>query len=331
LVNEAIWAAFSSLKAYPDPEYGELRRSLSHYHSIPIDFVIPGNGAAELLTWAARDLSQLPGGCLRLSPAFSDYDRALRAFACRAIDIPLLAAQSWRLDDWEAALLADPGDLSRCGLLLNNPHNPTGALMSRSRLRPLLARFGLVVVDEAFMDFLPAERAESVIDWVAEFPNLVVIRSLTKFYSMPGLRLGYAIAQPKTLQRWQQWRDPWSVNALAAAAGIAAIRDTDFQQQTWDWLTAANAELYEGLSALPGLSPLRSSANFFLVGCEVSATALQAQLLERHQIYIRDCMSFAELGDRYFRVAVKTTADHQRLLMALAEVLPDLAEADYAG
>jgi L-threonine-O-3-phosphate decarboxylase len=323
LVNEAIWAAFSSLKAYPDPEYGELRRSLCQYHNIPFDYVLPGNGAAELITWAARDLAQLPGGCLRLSPAFSDYDRALRGFGCEPKDIPLLNAQKWRLADWESPFLLDSGNLDRCGLLLNNPHNPTGALMSRSRLRPLLSRFGLVVVDEAFMDFLPEDRAQSVIDWVVEFPNLVVIRSLTKFYSLPGLRLGYCISQPQTLRRWQQWRDPWSVNSLAAAAGIAAVQDSDFQQQSWDWLTAASAELYNGLMALPGLSPLPSCANFFLVACDASATALQARLLARHRIYIRDCMSFAELGDRYFRIAVKTSADNQRLLAALAEELPN--------
>lgn len=325
-VSEAIRAAFSSVVAYPDPDYGELRGAIAHHHHLSPDWVMPGNGAAELLTWAARDLADLPGGGWRLTPTFSDYDRALGAFGCEPMDLPLLDPhQGWNFDNWEKSLLQT--DLSRCGLLLNNPHNPTGALFTRSKLRPLLPKLGLVVVDEAFMDFLPPARSQSVIDWVSELPNLLVIRSLTKFYSMPGVRLGYAIARPETLQRWQTWRDPWSVNVLAAAAGIAAIQDTDFQQRTWDWLTAANVQLYEGLSGLPGLSPLPGCVNFLLVACEVSATALQTKLLQRHQIYIRDCMSFAELGDRYFRVAVKTAADNQRLLDAIADVLPDLEVA----
>ncbi|WP_121969290.1 threonine-phosphate decarboxylase CobD [Leptolyngbya sp. BC1307] len=328
-VSEAIRAAFSSVVAYPDPDYGELREAIAHHHQLSPDWVLPGNGAAELLTWAARDLAELPGGCLRLTPTFSDYDRALRAFGCEPIDLPLLDSldpqQGWNFDSWEKSLLQT--DLNRYGLLLNNPHNPTGALFAKSRLRPLLPKFGLVVVDEAFMDFLPPARSQSVIDWVSELPNLVVIRSLTKFYSMPGVRLGYVIARPETLQRWQTWRDPWAVNVLAAAAGVAAIQDTDFQQRTWDWLTAANTQLYEGLTQLPGLSPLPGCVNFLLVACEGSATALQTELLQRHQIYIRDCMSFAELGDRYFRIAVKTTDDNQRLLDALANVLPDLEVA----
>lgn len=335
-VSKAIRAAFSLMVAYPETDYAELRQALALHHQIPTEQVLVGNGAAELLTWAARDLALLPEGCFCLSPGFSDYDRALRAFGCELKAISLIQEDGSLDDYWDENLTSQSIDWSRCGLLLNNPHNPTGALFSRERLRPLLLRFGWVVVDEAFMDFLPPEREQSVIDWVAEFPNLVVIRSLTKFYRMPGLRLGYAVAQPETLKRWQSWRDPWAVNVLAAAAGVAAIADTDFQAQTWTWLAAASAELYAGLKALPGLKPLPSCANFFLVNCEISTTALQVELLRRHRIYIRDCMSFEGvgfegLGDRYFRVAVKTTADNQRLLQALADVLPRLEKTARAS
>ncbi len=327
-VREAIQAAFSSVVAYPDPAYGELSEAIAHHHDLSADFVLPGNGAAELLTWAARDLAEQLHPCLQLSPNFSDYDRALNAFGCTPSNAALLTADG-QLQPWKDVLLeAIPAGVqaSDCGLLLNNPHNPTGALFAKGDVRELLAKFGWVVVDEAFMDFLPPEQSQSVIEWVDDFPNLVVLRSLTKFYSMPGVRLGYAIAQPKTLQRWQTWRDPWSVNTLAAAAGVAAIQDTEFQQRTWQWLSVCNAQLSAGLSTLPGLMPFPSQVNFFLVSCEVSAIALQEQLLKRHRIYIRDCMSFESLGDRYFRVAVKTAEENQRLLSAIADVLPDLPQ-----
>ncbi len=332
-VNEAIQAAFSLMGAYPDTEYGALRMALAAYHDISPDYVLPGNGAAELLTWAARDLAMLEGSVFSLSPGFSDYERALKAFGCVNSEVHLLNEERWNLARWDENFLhylplAGVKDFSRCGFLLNNPHNPTGAIFARERVRSLLSQLGLVVVDEAFMDFMSPERDQSVIDWVEAFPNLVVIRSLTKFYTMPGLRLGYAVAQPETLRRWQQWRDPWAVNVFAAAAGVAAIQDTDFQRATWDWLAVANAQLFEGLEALPALSPLPSCANFFLVGCAVSTMALQEALLRRHRIYIRDCMSFQGLGDRYFRVAVKTEAENQRLLKALADVLPTLAGDD---
>ncbi|PZO21328.1 MAG: threonine-phosphate decarboxylase [Leptolyngbya foveolarum] len=320
-VRAAVQADFLSVRDYPDPAYGDLRRAIAHHHKVPIESVMPGNGAAELLTWAARDLAQMET-CFCLSPGFSDYDRALQAFGCVSTKLPCFNASNW-----QESLLGQSLDLEQCGLLLNNPHNPTGMLFDREQIRSVLSRVGLVVVDEAFMDFLPPERSQSVIDWISEFENLVVIRSLTKFYSMPGLRLGYAIAQPKTLKRWQTWRDPWSVNTLAISAGIAALQDTKFQRQTWDWLAAANRQMYKSLAAIPELSPLPGCVNFFLVACEKSVTALQENLLKRHRIYIRDCMSFEGLGDRYFRVAVKMQDENLRLVRAIADVLPHLPEA----
>lgn len=328
-VREAVRAAFSSVVAYPDPDYWTLREAIASHHNLPIEYVFPGNGAAELLNWAARDLAALQS-CFCLSPGFGDYRRSLRAYGCEPTDIPLFDDDLNYRSGWDKSLL-EISDMesstssSSNGLLLNNPHNPTGQLFDRSRVRSLLSQFNLVVVDEAFMDFLPEGRSQSVISAADDFPeNLVVLRSLTKFYSIPGLRLGYAIAHPNRLERWRGWRDPWSVNSLAAAAGVAALQDKAFQQQSWDWLAEERAFLLDGLSRFEALSPLEGSVNFLLVKCAVSAVALQERLLVRHRIYVRDCMSFERLGDRFFRVAVKMRADNQRLLKAIADVLPSL-------
>jgi histidinol-phosphate/aromatic aminotransferase/cobyric acid decarboxylase-like protein len=178
----------------------------------------------------------------------------------------------------------------------------------------------LVVVDEAFMDFLPPDREQSLISVVQEYPNLVILRSLTKFYSLPGLRLGYAIAHPERLQRWQALRDPWPVNTLAAAVAAAVVQDTEFQQQTWAWLPPARLQLFQGLAQVPFLQPLESAANFLLVQSEQSSLELQQRLLQHHQILIRDCVSFPELGDRYFRVAVRSNTENERLLQAMAAI-----------
>ncbi|MBW4521227.1 MAG: threonine-phosphate decarboxylase CobD [Scytolyngbya sp. HA4215-MV1] len=321
----AIQNAWEELRAYPDPNYTALCAALSQFHQVPPEWVLPGNGSAELLTWACRDLAELTATYL-ITPAFGDYRRALKAFEAKTIERPLkfeLNPQPSKLTLQNAFPLdcLDRPMLSSCGLLLNNPHNPTGALFDIDEILPYLEQFRLVVVDEAFMDFLLPGQQQSLIDRVATFPNLVILRSLTKFYSLPGLRLGYAIAHPDRLNRWQQWRDPWTVNTLAAIAAIAIIQDTAFQQRTWDWLQAARLQLWQGLANLPGLDPLPGAANFLLVRSEQSTQQLQQALLQRHRILIRDCLSFAELGDRYFRVAVRTEAENQRLLAGLAEVL----------
>ncbi|BAY25508.1 putative L-threonine-O-3-phosphate decarboxylase [Calothrix sp. NIES-2100] len=313
----AIQSQIGNLRHYPDPNYSELRLALSHFHQLPFEWILPGNGSAELLTLVGRELAELAATVL-ITPAFGDYYRTLSAYNAQVLEFPV---------DWESAAnlssFLDKGskDFQDMGLLLNNPQNPTGKLFLRESILPYLDQFALVVVDEAFMDFLSPDEEQSLIALVQEYDNLVVLRSLTKFYSLPGLRLGYAIAHPDRLSKWQLWRDPWPVNTLAAAAAIAALQDREFQQQTWLWLPPARTQLLGGLAAIPGLHPKNSAANFLLVESNQSISQLQQQLLTYHQILIRDCLSFKELGDRFFRVAVRTQADNQRLLTALNSVI----------
>ncbi|MEA5603885.1 threonine-phosphate decarboxylase CobD [Nostoc sp. UHCC 0252] len=324
----AILSQIGNLKHYPDPNYSELRLALSHFHQLPPEWILPGNGSAELLTLVGRELAQLAATIL-ITPAFGDYYRTLAAYNANVLECPLISSE-------QRVLLAEAGRLARAelpvvlstqhsalsthwGLLLNNPHNPTGKIFSRDTILPYLEQFALVVVDEAFMDFVPPNEEQSLIPVVQEYRNLVILRSLTKFYSLPGLRLGYAIAHPDCLAKWQLWRDPWPVNTLAAAAAIAALQDTEFQQQTWAWLPPARNQLFQGLAEIPGLQPQASAANFLLVESQESTLQLQQKLLKHHQILIRDCLSFKELGDRFFRVAVREESDNQRLLTALKE------------
>ena len=339
----AIESQLKDLVAYPDPNYHQLRAYLSQLHpTLTPDWILPGNGSAELLTWACRELSELEE-TLIVTPAFSDYQRALKAFDANVREYPLdlrLEILDGRLpipNPKSRALLKLGGNLpaepngsasltppkiqNRTGLLLNNPHNPTGHLFDTATILPYLEEFALVVVDEAFMDFLPPEQQQSLIEVVQDYPNLVILRSLTKFYSLPGLRLGYCVAHPQRLRRFAQWRDPWPVNVLAAAAATAVVQDQEFQQQTWEWLAPARSQLFQGLASLPGLQPYKSAANFLLVQSEQPTSQVQEKLLKHSKILIRDCLSFPELGDRYFRVAVRTEADNQRLLEGLDAIL----------
>lgn len=317
----AIAEGIEKLTTYPDPQYSQLRSVLAEHHGIYPDCILPGNGSAELLTWACRELAQQKVTHL-VTPAFGDYQRALNAFGAKIALHPLnLEDRTKAFNLTFRAKAFPPYGHTQQGLLLNNPHNPTGKLWTKNEILPYLEKFNLVVIDEAFMDFLPPSQQQSLISAIADFPNLVILRSLTKFYSLPGLRIGYAIAHPARLERWQQWRDPWSVNSLAAAATEAVLQDTEFQQRTWNWLPEARSQLLEGLSEISGVHPLPGAANFLLVKTDISVTQLQTQLLQKYKILIRDCLSFPELGDLYFRIAVRLPEDNLKLINAINSVI----------
>jgi L-threonine-O-3-phosphate decarboxylase len=336
-VINAICSHLPDICHYPDPNYSELRLVLSRFHQVPPEWILPGNGSAELLTLAARELTELSATVL-MTPAFGDYSRALAAYGGEILSFSLV--QNWESQNenlnlaeqksrvFETGIITDLSGIldfkkinQNSGLILNNPHNPTGFLISREAIASCLECFKLVIVDEAFMDFLPPHQEQSMMELIEEFPNLVILRSLTKFYSIPGLRFGYAIAHPQRLQRWQSWRDPWSVNTLAGAAAIAGLADTEFQQKTWNWLPNARNQLLTGLTQIPTLKPFPGCANYLLVQTQLSGLELQQKLLKKHQILIRDCISFPELGDHFFRIAVRTSAENQRLLAALQHEL----------
>jgi len=318
----AIQRGLHRLKHYPDPNYFQLRETLGKWHHLAPEWILPGNGAAELLTWVGRELAELERVYV-LKPGFRDYTRALEAFGAKITPCPLDVGEMLQNPMQKQPLIFEPPATKNCGLLLNNPHNPTGQLFSRREILPYLEQFALVVVDEAFMDFLPPDDQESLLADVEHYPNLVVLRSLTKFYSLPGLRIGYALTHPQRLQQWQQWRDPWSVNSLAEEAAIAVIQDTAFQEKTWQWLATARSRFYQALKSIPGLSPLPTAANFFLVATDLRASQLQAELLKRSQILIRDCLSFPELGEDYFRIAIRHPEENQKLQQALLAVTSD--------
>lgn len=307
-VLDAWQGSTEMLLHYPDPECRELRQALGKHLGVDPDRILCGNGEAELLTWAGRECAQR-GTTILPVPTFGDHTRALAAFGARVHKVALN-------EDFSLPPLPD-GDV----LLLANPHNPSGKLYSAGELLMHAERFALVVVDEAFMDFIEHSDEHSLIRHVQQCTRLVVLRSMTKFYSLPGLRLGYAVLHPELARRWQGWRDPWSVNGLAQHLGVIALSDVDFHIQTLTWLPIARARLIEGLAALPGLEVLPGSANFLLVRTKISAVYLQRELLRRHRLFIRHCTSYQGMGERFFRVAVRPDADNALLVSALAEVL----------
>jgi histidinol-phosphate/aromatic aminotransferase/cobyric acid decarboxylase-like protein len=312
----------SSLRDYPDRTYTALRGALAGRHQLDPAWVLPGNGAAELITWAARDAAA-EGPSLLPTPGFADYRRALACWQGAWVPWPL--PLHW--EDGFPQPFPTPAKPPAV-LWLTNPHNPTGQLWSRRSLEPLLAAGGLVIADEAFLPLVPGGERQSLVPLLARHPNLVVLRSLTKLYGIAGVRLGYALAHPDRLARWAAWRDPWPVNGLAAALGPALIADGAWEQRVQDWVARERSWLVPRLAAIPGLTPLPSATNFLLLrstaagggaGCgeAPSLEPLRLALQNRHRILLRDCRSFDGLDGRWLRLALLDRRGHRRLLRAL--------------
>lgn len=318
-----IHNSLHQLVNYPDCNYINLRTCLAQYHQIDPDYILPGNGSAELLSYVGRELAETDLTYL-LTPAFNDYIRALNAFNGKIKPCLIHLSDCFSK---EGELLSDlPLSFTQTkfkknsSFILNNPHNPTGKLFKKDQIKNYLDQFTLVVIDEAFMDFLPEDHQQSLISLVPDHPNLIILRSLTKFYSIPGLRIGYAIAHPDRLKGWKKWRDPWSVNILADLVAQTVIQDQEFREKTLNWLPPTRIKLEEELSKIKGLFPMKSSVNFLLVKTQFSSLKLQENLLKNYRILIRDCLSFPELGDNFFRIAVKLEKHNQELLNALKEL-----------
>ncbi len=312
-----------SLRAYPDRDLHNLCQVIAAHHGLDPAWVLPGNGAAELFTWAARDAAAA-GVSLLPSPGFADYPRALACWggAWRLMPLPL----QWGAAFPQAFPLPEP-PADAAVLWLTNPHNPTGQLWSRASLEPLLERFALVVCDEAFLPLTPPGLGEpqSLIPLLERHPNLVVIRSLTKLHAIAGLRLGYALGHPDRLRRWASWRDPWPINGLAAVAGEALLRSPRrarrWQARVARWVAEEGVWLHRALGAIPGLEPRPSATNFLLVRGAHDLVAVREALQRSQGILLRDCRSFDGLDGSWLRIGLQGCRANRRIVEALRREL----------
>ena len=268
----------NSLRNYPDHTYQSLKDAIATWHEIDSTMVLPGNGAAELITWSARDASA-KGTSALAAPGFNDYERALQCWNGKYLYMPLPLC--WTSEKPQKFPLTPKTNV----VWITNPHNPTGQLWSRASLEPLLKRNSLLICDEAFLSLVPDGEKQSLIPLVSHYPNLIVIRSLTKLFAIAGLRLGYAVSSAKRLQKWQNWRDPWPLNSLAVSAGLFLLNDkliyNQWTKKIHSWLSKEGPWLHKKLKDLPGIKSHPSSTNFQLIEGSNSLINLREKLAQK--------------------------------------------------
>lgn len=311
----AVQQSLREIVHYPDRRCLELKKDLAAYHGLRPEEILVGNGSTELIYLAARALR--PRQALIVAPAFSEYEHALKVAQVPVEFQVTTEAQNFTLDQ--------PLDPRGTDLVfLANPASPSGALLPPDLLlesaAALDAAGAYLLLDEAFNDFV--EEA-SLKPHLARFPRLLILRSFTKFFAIPGMRLGYLLAAPEVIELLAAVQEPWSVSTPVQAAGRACLQDLGYMARSRTLVGQEREFLLQGLSSLPGLQPFPSAVNYLLVKLtrpDWTAARLQKDLLA-HKIVIRDASNFRGLDERFFRIAVRRREENQRLLKALEHFL----------
>lgn len=325
-VPDIIRDHIDDLLRYPDPRATALRQALAAHHRVPVDAILPGNGSAELIGLLVQ--FRPATRALIAVPTFTEYEWALeqRGVACTVVCADEADRFQW---DWtEAAWRARLDGVNL--VFLCNPNNPTGVVVSRAQVL-LLARWcrdagALLIVDEAFADFVDDPHHVSVIDEAGRHESLVVLRSLTKLFAVPGLRLGYLVGPPHLVEAMRSLQQPWPLNALALAVGARLVEEREYIDRSRAQIRRLRERLSHQLGALPGLDPLPPSANFIF--CKLTETCLtSSQLVDAmaaRGLLLRNCDDFTGLeSGRFIRIAVLQEAANARLLSALRTALTD--------
>jgi len=315
--HKAFVKSYGEISRYPDPYGDKLKKALAERHGMSPAEVLVGNGSTQLIYLLCAALR--PRRALVVGPAFSEYANALVLAGANVRQMSFAGADGFQFSTQRLMAAWDKD----CDIVfLATPNSVTGQLIPKTEIesiaRVALTRKSIVVIDEAFIDFVEKESVKTL---VRQNPYLIVLRSLTKYYAMPGLRLGYLLGEARRVAQLASYQEPWSVNTPALSVALACLKDAGFTMKTERWLEKERRFLSRNLTALAGFRPFPSQINFLLVKIDRNGIdALQLRsFLSRKKILIRACDSFAGLGADYFRIAVKRRKDNLRLLAALRE------------
>jgi threonine-phosphate decarboxylase len=314
-LKEALGNISESFSQYPDPTYTQVNEAIAHFEGLERDQVLVSNGGAEAIFLVAKHFEGKRA--LIVQPTFVEYEKACLHYHVETEDVYLDIQQGFTFP--LEHVLAKMNEVQ--AVFICRPNNPTGTVVEEEVIRILLDE-GLktgttIIIDEAFVDFLP-ENIFGLTEWVNHYPNLILLRSLTKMYTIPGLRIGYIMAGREVIQALRSYQIPWSVNAIVAALTPKLLNDLDFVKQTKEWLVSQLGYVSYELDRL-GFYVSPSQVNFYLLQDpkDRSQTHQLFLFLLEEGILARHTHNFKGLNGDFLRLAVRSQEENRQLIRAL--------------
>lgn len=314
-VAAAITNALPTADRYPDPLCRELRAALAGAEGVPADWILCGNGAADLIFRLA--LAVRPRRALLPAPTFAEYEAALQTVGCAVQRVFLREENEFAVTEEFIDAVTPETDI----VFLCQPNNPTGQVTPPALVERLVRRCAecgaVLVVDECFLDFLPDRDAWTAKQFLRDAPHLIILKAFTKLYAMAGVRLGYALCgDAALLEKMRGAGQPWAVSSLAQAAGLAALQETAYAGAVRALIAEQRPRMAAGLRAL-GLRVMDGQANYLLF----RATPDFGEKLRRRGAVVRSCANYPGLDAAWYRTAVRTAQENTRLLQIMGEIL----------
>jgi threonine-phosphate decarboxylase len=319
-VADIIKGHIKDIVHYPDPDQREMLAAAAEFFGTDSHCILAGNGSVELINLIAEGIR--PKKAIIPAPTFSEYGHS-----CSARNIPVefveIPQTDFKLDGKFLRRVLEKSEEGSL-VIICNPNNPTGQLVPRSELLSLLEalekRDSYLLLDEAFMDFV--EDSYSLVDQIGRHSNLIILRSLTKFFALPGLRIGFALSNPDTIKRLSFLKDPWNINTFAGTVAPYVMKDTEYIEKTKRLIGQEKEWLWRELRKIPDLLPLNPEANYiFIKMVGDTAADVLTEKLKKRGILIRLCANYPFLDRRFFRVAVKDRRANASLVEAIREAI----------
>lgn len=322
--RHALLENLEAFTQYPDIQYRSIKERIGIYLNKRPDCVLPGNGAVDLIyrLIGAAACERVYGVC----PGFSEYRRAAETTGKQFIEIPAYDAEYRSLDIEMLLKAVTPDSL----VVLCNPNNPTGTLLPKHDMCMLAERLAdkncLLMIDEAFMEFVANYPEDSMVGYTEAYDNLFIIKAATKFFGMPGIRLGYLISgNREMLEKIGDKAEPWSINTAAVIAAGCIYHDGSYIEKSRLWVNTERPFLFEQLNRIDGIKAYYSDANYHLV--ELTSRCMDVWQLKKAMsemgVLIRTPEGFNGLTPYHFRLAVKDRAANLIMLDALKAVIED--------